>query len=267
MKIKDYSMELKVGLLVGIGIFVFIWVVMSLGSGGGIFKDYYQLKLKLESSEGIGPGSAVQLIGVPVGNVKTVDIMPEEKSLILTLSVDEKFKHLITQGSTAGPKTQGALGDKFILIEPGEGTGRPLEDDEFLITRADRDLISTLTGGNGFAKFFDVLSEVEILFKNLNANGRSAEMMQNLTDSTQELKNLLSSTNVIMGQVKDQKKIEKTLAHLESVMRKLDNGEGTLGALINDPSIHDGLKSFLGGTKRSKYMKGLIRQTIETGKD
>jgi phospholipid/cholesterol/gamma-HCH transport system substrate-binding protein len=268
MKLKDYSMELKVGAFVGITALIFIAAIMSLGGGGGFFRKHYDLKLKLATSEGVGPGSVVQFMGVPVGNVKQIDIIPSENMLLLTLKINKDFQHLITEGATAGLKTQGALGDKFVLIQPGSKSSTvALQDGSDLIARADGDLMSTLTGENGFGKFFEVLAGLEALLSNLNANGKSAELMHNLAESSHELKLILKDVNVLVGEVKDQKKVEKTLNHLASVMQKLDNGDGTLGQLINDPSLHESLRSMLGGSKRSQYMKGLIRQTIETGKD
>ncbi len=268
MGIRNYSTEIKVGLMVGFAIFIFIVAVLSLGGGSSIFRSQYTLKVKFDTIEGIGTGSVVQLMGIPVGNVSDVQIIPENGKIIVSMRVDKKFQHLITEGSSAGLKTQGALGDKFVLIESGKLGLPPLNDKDFLISRADNDLISTLTGsGDKVSKIFQILDELNTLVKNLNANGRSALFMQNLTDSSLELKKLLGNTNVLVRDLNGQKKIEKAVTHLASVLEKIDNGEGTLGALINDPSIHDGLKSIIGGSERNEYMKGLIRNTIKTGKD
>jgi phospholipid/cholesterol/gamma-HCH transport system substrate-binding protein len=49
-------------------------------------------------------------------------------------------------------------------------------------------------------------------------------------------------------------------------MTKIDSGQGTIGALINDPSLHDSLKAMVGGPDRKKNMKSLIRSTIDKNK-
>jgi len=242
--------------------------VLSLGGGSTLFRSQYNLKLKLDSAEGLGPGSVVQLLGVPIGNVETVEIQPADGSLILIMKIDSKFQNLITEGSTAVSKTQGALGDKFIFIEPSDVNAAPLSDGGVLIAKQGSDLMSTISsGGEKFEKIFTVIEELEKFSKALNHDGRSDKIFHNLAESSHQLKNLLTSTNVLLGAIKDQKNAEKSLRHLANVLEKIDNGDGTLGALVNDPSVHDSLKNFMGGSKRNKFVKDLVRESIKTGKD
>jgi phospholipid/cholesterol/gamma-HCH transport system substrate-binding protein len=47
-------------------------------------------------------------------------------------------------------------------------------------------------------------------------------------------------------------------ARLNSILAKIDTGEGTLGLLLNDPSVYEDLKQLLGGAERSTVVKTLI---------
>ena len=47
-------------------------------------------------------------------------------------------------------------------------------------------------------------------------------------------------------------------------MAALDNGQGTLGALINDPSLHNRISAFMGEAPRNRFLKPLIRESIQT---
>ena len=47
----------------------------------------------------------------------------------------------------------------------------------------------------------------------------------------------------------------------------LSRGEGTLGALIIDPTVYENLKKLLGGADRSFILRSLIRRSIEKGKE
>ena len=58
--------------------------------------------------------------------------------------------------------------------------------------------------------------------------------------------------------------LTKSLVHLSSILEKVDSGQGTLGGLINDPSIHSRLKEMIGANKRSSEMSGLVRKTIQS---
>ena len=45
---------------------------------------------------------------------------------------------------------------------------------------------------------------------------------------------------------------------LAEALRKIDEGEGTLGLLVNDPTLYYDLKALAGGTKRSWILRNLV---------
>jgi phospholipid/cholesterol/gamma-HCH transport system substrate-binding protein len=48
-------------------------------------------------------------------------------------------------------------------------------------------------------------------------------------------------------------------ASLDDVLGKIDRGEGTLGLLVNDPTLYEDLKVLVGGAQRSLVVRSLIR--------
>ncbi len=57
--------------------------------------------------------------------------------------------------------------------------------------------------------------------------------------------------------------LRDTAANLKSISRKLDEGEGTIGAMINDPLLYDKLNSILGEAERSRFVRATIKYLIE----
>jgi phospholipid/cholesterol/gamma-HCH transport system substrate-binding protein len=60
--------------------------------------------------------------------------------------------------------------------------------------------------------------------------------------------------------------IAKTLeagARLNSVLAKIDDGEGTLGLLVNDPTLYEDLKLLVGGAQRSVVVRSLVRMSAD----
>ena len=55
--------------------------------------------------------------------------------------------------------------------------------------------------------------------------------------------------------------------HLNSILEKIDQGQGTVGAMINDPGLYDDAKALVGQVNRNRIMRNLIRQTIKDNKD
>jgi phospholipid/cholesterol/gamma-HCH transport system substrate-binding protein len=57
--------------------------------------------------------------------------------------------------------------------------------------------------------------------------------------------------------------ITAAAADLRLVMDRIEKGEGTVGALINDPGVYDDLRALLGRAKRNRVLRGVIRHTID----
>ncbi len=59
--------------------------------------------------------------------------------------------------------------------------------------------------------------------------------------------------------------LEQLADHLRSVVEKLDRGEGTAGALINDPQLYQDLENVVQGVKHSKILSWFIRNRRKAG--
>ncbi|MHB8874434.1 MAG: MlaD family protein, partial [Myxococcaceae bacterium] len=56
-------------------------------------------------------------------------------------------------------------------------------------------------------------------------------------------------------------------ADLKRVTAKISAGEGSLGAVINDPTVYEDLKEVLGNVKRNRVLRELVRYSISNGED
>jgi phospholipid/cholesterol/gamma-HCH transport system substrate-binding protein len=54
---------------------------------------------------------------------------------------------------------------------------------------------------------------------------------------------------------------------LKAITGTVRSGEGTLGALVNDPSVYDDLRTILGNIKRNFILRELVRITVTNGGD
>lgn len=252
--------EIKVGLFALIGLVLFCLSVILLGSSKSFLTRTYPLKVRLAQVQGLGKGSIVTLAGVQVGNIDSIDFIEGSTDVQVTLSVNSSVENRITEGSKATVKTQGALGDKFVYIEPGPPGGTPLKPGSILETDKTPDLIDMIASkGAELGEVVNVIKEVRTLFESINRDGRSAKLMNNLVESSGEF----GKTMTEMRETLRMMRVE-AIQPLGSVMKKLDNGQGTLGALINDPSLHNRISGFFGDTPRNKFLKPLLRESIET---
>lgn len=264
---RQFAMEFKVGLFVVIGIIVFCLSILLLGGDQMFLTSTYQLKARFPQVQGLSKGSVVSLAGFPIGNIKEITFEKGSRDLIVILDVDRDFQNRITEGATAAVKTQGALGDKYVFIEPGLLNGNSLKDGQFIDVSNEGDFLDVITEKTkDLSNIVDVVNETHILLKALNHDGRSALFMTQMVDTTKEMKAFLIEARGLVsdlrGTSEKDAKLKASLTHLTSILEKVDKGEGSLGALINDPSLHERLVSILGERPRNKFLKPLIRDSI-----
>lgn len=259
------SHQVRVGLFIAIGL-VILTISLFLVGGGQIFNKYVILHARFDNVQGLNEGSMISLSGVRVGNVKDFVFIPEENKLDVILKIDSTYLPRITEGASVDIRTQGALGDKFIFIIPGRPDGKPLQDGDVIPVARSSDLLSVLSEKTtDLTKFFDILDEMHKFSKALNTENRTDRIMQNFASASQDLRATAQETHELITEIRaqDSKKVSSAIDKLDRILTKIDRGEGSLGALINDPSLHDSLKTIVGASDKKKSIKSLIRSSIE----
>ena len=56
-------------------------------------------------------------------------------------------------------------------------------------------------------------------------------------------------------------------SRLNRILAKIDNGDGTIGLMVNDPTLYEDLKRLVGGAQRSAVVRTLIRMTADEEAD
>jgi len=61
--------------------------------------------------------------------------------------------------------------------------------------------------------------------------------------------------------------VREMTADLQVVAERLRRGEGTMGALLEDPTVYEDLSALLRGANRSLLLRSLIRSLREDGQE
>ncbi len=267
MEQHSLRLQYRVGLFIGTGLFVIMMSILLLGGDKIFFTKYVALHIRFDEVQGLFPGSVVSLAGVQVGNVKTIRFIEKESRLDIEMKIDAIYRNRLVAGTKGEIKTQGALGDKFIYLTPGPLDGKLLANGS-IIEGDDTDYMKLLTSReDGAARIIDLIKDTQVLIASINGNGKAAELMRNMADASGKLKSTMTElstlTASINANIPENKKIKSAMISLASILEKVDQGKGTLGLLINDPSVYQSLKAFAGGSPRNRYMKDVIRETIQ----
>ncbi len=251
--------QLKVGLFLALGLFVLVFSIIILGSNKSLFKNSARLISFFDSVQGLNTGSIVSLAGVRIGNVETIDFDEARNLVKVIFMVDEKYTVKIKDDSKIELRTQGALGDKYLYITPGT-TGAAVKDQAEIKAEYGNDILSVLSRrGNESERLFDVLAEFQKFMQGLNAQNKIPALISKLD---QAAGNLNESAALVKKSLASGK-LDTSIDKMDRIMSKIDSGQGTLGALINDRSIHDRLKLILGTGQKQQQVKSILKSSIE----
>jgi phospholipid/cholesterol/gamma-HCH transport system substrate-binding protein len=162
-------------------------------------------------------------------------------------------------------------------IEAGEGfLGRLLTDDQM----AD-DLYATahalrLTGANFSRDFERDDSAYAALFRDPEMARTVREAIVATRDATEAMAaafgELAKGEGTLPRLMQDKEyaddfleDLQQLMAHLRSIARKVDDGDGTAGALINDPQLYVDLENVVRGVKNSKLTSWYVRNRRKSG--
>jgi phospholipid/cholesterol/gamma-HCH transport system substrate-binding protein len=266
-----------VGLFVTVALLVVSGFIVFMG-GTSSFIGEVEFKTKFKDVRGLNTGAPVFLAGIQVGRVSQfrfprIDEPGVMKDDIITeMAIFKEHADRIKVDSMATVTTQGMLGDKIIAIVPGRPESASLKPSEFMLAEQPRDL------GEYFAKGGSLVENLNLATDNLNAileqmrrSGDLTKTLAHLEETTQNLSVLTSELRradspmgkLIRGGKDDD--LGPALLSLRKILAKIEKGEGTLGALVNDSSLHEDLRILLGGAQRSQMLRFLVRQAISSG--
>lgn len=261
------STQLRVGIFLSIGLAIILTSIFMIGADRALFTKYVHIHANFDQVQGLAEGSVVSLSGITVGNIEKIEYNHEKSLIDVQMKIDSLYAKKISKSSQVEIRTQGALGDKYIFIMPGQTATETLQDGDVLEVAKASDILGIISErGNETSKIFDIINEMYKLTKQINAENRVDKIMNNLAQATASLNATSSEAKKMFTDINSKssgQKLQNSIERMDSILTKIDRGEGTLGALINDPSLHSQLKTLLGGSNRKNNLKSIIRTSIE----
>jgi len=265
--------ELLVGILlvaaVAIGIGGTVWIAR-----GGLSRNY-DMYARFPWGAGLKRGQQVLLAGVQIGFVDRVDLDPNG-TLLVDIKVQQQYQ--IPEGSTASVEPNGIFGDQLIAVKPvlgarafmaaGDtipvGTGAPGMSQ--LLTKGDSIAsdVSALMGkargefveGGGLQDVRAAIADLTKLMGQVSTV--VAAQSTQLTKTQEVLRNTIAAIDSVkidstLSNVRTtsanlealSRDLKATNAQVQSVIEKVNTGNGTVGKLMNDGAVYARLDSLL----------------------
>ena len=267
------SSEAKVGLFVLVGLIILGYMSVQVGKQSFGLKKGYSLEVVFDNAAGLDRDASVQIAGVEVGRVESINL--KDGKALVRLNIIPNVK--LEKDAIASIKTHGILGDKYVELYPGtrgeaylaageqiSRTERQADIDKLLhqlgmiaddVRGVTSSLNRVLAGQAGEEAITSILTNTKNLTGNLNnviVNNQEAlrAALENTRQLTGNLNRVVNQNDEKVGQVMDTLKsasieMEKTFTALKEITGSINRGEGTLGQLVKDKGAAEKLTQTL----------------------
>ncbi len=222
--------NIKLGAFVLGGLFFLVLMLYLIGKNRNLFGNTYELKVKFENIQGLVAGNNVRFSGIQAGTVKNVKII-NDTVIEATLYIDTKMKNIIRKNAIASIGTDGLVGNKVLNIVPEKQPAPFAEEGDYISSKKGIDteeMLQTLNKTNN--DIAEITAELKLTTSRIN---KSAALWNLLNDESipKEVRSSLANIR------KATSKAGTIADNLNSIILKVKNGEGSLGAILNDSTI------------------------------
>lgn len=273
----SWTSEFKVGLFV---IFASVLIAGSWAwSVDGVRKDEasYVVLMTVGSADGLWVGTPVRVAGVEVGSIDGIALEGDRAKLSLRI----RSGYPLPADTEGQLKAQGVLGDYFVRLYPGNAE-TALKDGDIVRTQEEPAEIDAILRkvqdvSDDVASITDVIrvlvedrqNQEHVVAALANIDALTAELraiseenhgdINAIADSVRRLTTSLEGYTADIAQDVDNElaslqtatdTLNRSLTDIESITGKIDAGQGTIGALVNDRSTVDALNDTLNNTNQ-----------------
>lgn len=264
MKRSEKKLEMKVGMFVMIGLALVMGAILILGGKQSIFTRVNHYTVHFPKVDGLVSGAKVGLGGLQIGTVSNVTFDGASRDVKAEFSVERKYANYIRRDSTVEIVTQGVLGDKYLSVNSGNPAEPVIENGGEVPVGASKDLSQLVGTSEKLMQQITVTTEnIDRILVAFNRGNRADQIFQGLAATSKNMGEISAKLNDEFNQLK----IKNAINHLNSILEKIDQGKGSVGAFINDPGLYDDAKALVGQVNRNRIMRNLIRSTIKDNKE
>lgn len=271
--------EIKAALFVLLGTFSFL-IGFNFLNGTSLFKSEKNLYAIYDQVEGLQTGTNVTVNGLSVGKVSSIDFFLNTNKILVKFTVRNDLN--FSKNSIAEIYEAGLIGGKSIAIIPVLDGKKPLISGDTLVSRTKPGLtdvvgseiaplqkkleqvlinadtlissLNTVLDDQAQQGLNKALSEVSHTVSNLNAISSSISKILVSQDSNiNQTINNLSQASANINQISDSliktdlkgmvNKFENTVTSLNSILKSIESGEGTIGKLMKDEDLYNNLEA------------------------
>jgi phospholipid/cholesterol/gamma-HCH transport system substrate-binding protein len=260
---KKISHKVRLGIFVSLGILIFILAIYFIGEKQQLFRSTFRLSGVFKDVAGLQVGNNVRLSGINVGTIDNIAIISDTSVRVIIL-VDENTRQFIKKDAVAGIGSEGLMGNKVLVISPGTGREKTIENDDVIATSQPIDvddiMKSLKTTMENTAYITGDLAKIATNIE--SGKGTIGRLMMdkdwrqdiqativNLKDGSVGFRTFMEKTNELDSiLIRLNKTIDNTSSityDLSRITNNIQSGEGMIGKLLMDQRMGQNLDSTL----------------------
>ncbi|MGA2324137.1 MAG: MlaD family protein [Sedimentisphaerales bacterium] len=269
--------SMAVGVFVIVAVIAFFWMIFKFGDLPVLVSEMksYEVKIQFPSAPGVQKDTPVRFCGYQIGtvtDVKPPNILQDKNTkqwyhqTLVIISIENRFKD-IPDIVDAKLMTRG-LGSSYIelsippvnvregkfLVEGSLLQGSSGVTSEFFPAETQKKLDELITGISAFVKNSnDVIGDAEnkanlkaALTNLADASQQAGDAIRQLKEAAATGKTMLQNADTRTAQlttslITTSDKLGEVMTNLDSILTKVNDGEGTAGKLVNDGRLYEQL--------------------------
>ena len=250
------SAEAKVGAFAVGGLMALSSAMYAVGDFHFGGNDDLTLYAGFRQVVGLKNQSAVQLSGVPIGNV--AEIKNDGAGVTVTLKVNPEIK--IPKNSAVTIASNGVMGDKFINILPSKDDGFYLQNGDYLYGNEEADMTSMFENMNR------VMGQVETLLQSMQDIVGNKTFQTSVVEMSKNMKDATANMNSLMGSLA--KVAANSEGDVENIMNQMNATLASMRrSMENVEHMTDNIDKFAGNPQTAADLQNTLKNISDTTKN
>lgn len=280
----QFKTETKVGIFILVSLAVFAYMTFYLGVFRVNLNKYNSYNIYFDDLSGLAKKSDVKIAGVRVGWVDSINLVETGSKARVTILINKMY--CLRSDAYAEIRQEGLLGGKYLEIVPGSSVAGDLANGATLF----REGKSTVSMEDLLRQVKNITDNIESVTQSLKGVLGGAEQEAHLTSMVNNVskatENIAAFTHVLSrneghidSMIKDLSEfshrldkdfsrisdgIEDVTKHFGAVAKKVNEGDGFLGKLVNDTEVFDNLKCVAAALRSQSELANNLELVVDT---
>jgi phospholipid/cholesterol/gamma-HCH transport system substrate-binding protein len=236
------SRTIKVGVFLVGGIVLFCVGLFLIGTHSQIFTHHFTVYTEFNNIDTLQTGAKVRVSGMDAGEITGIKVPSGPSSRFrLQLKIDEKFRPIVRQDSTASIETEGMVGNKFVNIDKGSQNSLACSRGCTLPSQEPVSMDALMHAGSDLAKTLQ--STIQ------DVQRRADGALQNITDAVGHADGLI--TAVKPNAVKIAANAAGITRNVGVIAAGIRQGQGTAGKLLTDKTVASNVETTIANARQT----------------